>query len=81
MATKPDWKPWSVREQIVEDAASGLTIQFEVYPDGSPRLRIFGDCIPFGNREIVFDSNGEEAGAGTFTSGLCRPAWLDRVGE
>lgn len=76
---KPDGRPWTVREQIVEDPASGLTIQFEVMPDGSPRLRLFGD-LPHGNREIVFDHAGREVGAGTSTQGLCRPAWMTEVG-
>lgn len=75
MSIKPDAKWWSVREQIIEDPASGLTFQFEVMPDGSPRLRVFGD-LPFGNREFVFNADGEEAGAGTAVGGLCRPAWL-----
>jgi hypothetical protein len=79
MALKPDGKFWTVREQIIEDPASGLTFQFEVMPDGKPRLRVFGDKLRFGNREIIFDENGEEAGAGTATAGLCRPAWLERV--
>lgn len=76
---KSDGKRWTVREQIIEDPASGLTFQFEVMPDGEPRLRIFGEGLPFGNREIFFDQNGEEAGGGTATAGLCRPSWLERV--
>jgi len=76
MALKPDGKPWTVREQIVEDLASGLTFQFEVMPDGEVRLRVYGDALPFGNREIIFDEKGAEAGAGTATAGLCRPAWM-----
>ncbi|MCI0703586.1 MAG: hypothetical protein L0241_21100 [Planctomycetia bacterium] len=79
MPVKPDGKLWVVREQIVEDPASGLTLQFEVDPSGNMRLRIFGDTLPYGNREILFDKNGEEAGAGTATSGLCRPSWLEEV--
>ncbi len=79
MAIKPDGGMWTVREQIVEDPASGLTFQFEVTPDGKTRLRIFGESLPFGNREIIFDQDGIEAAAGTATSGLCRPAWMCRV--
>lgn len=80
MSVKPDGRAWTVREQIVEDPASGLTIQFEVMPDGEPRLRIFGNALPFGNREIVFDANGIEAGGGTVTAGLCKPSWLEFLG-
>lgn len=80
MSVKPDGKMWEIREQIVEDPATGLTFQFEVMPNGEPRLRIFGSELPFGNREIVFDGNGEEAGGGTYT-GLCRPAWLEAAAD
>ena len=80
MSMKPDARPWTIQEQIVEDPVTGLTFQFEVLPgsDAPFRLRIFGD-LPFGNREILFDEKGAEASAGTFVAGLCRPAWLHRV--
>ncbi len=78
MSLKPDGGTWTVKEQIIEDA-SGLTFQFEVDPTGEPRLRVYGDCIPFGNREIQFSPDGKQAGAGSSTSGLCRPAWLGNI--
>jgi hypothetical protein len=79
MSVRENAKTWSVREQIVEDPVTGLTFQFEVMPDrGLPVLRIYGD-LPFGNREIIFSSQGEEAGAGSATSGVCRPGWLEKV--
>lgn len=68
-------KEWTVKEQIIEEPALGMTIQFEVMPDGKPRLRFFGENMPYGNREIVFDGCGVEAGGGTFTAGLCKPTW------
>lgn len=76
MAAKPDGKEWTIREQIIEDRVTGLTFQFEVLPNGEPRFRIFGKDLPFGNREIIFDEDGIEAGSGTATAGLCRPAWM-----
>jgi hypothetical protein len=77
MGIKQDARDWTIKEQIVEDEASGLTIQFEVVPDSTARyrLRIFGD-LPFGNREILFDAGGKEAGSGTALAGLCKPTWL-----
>lgn len=75
MPLKQQAKNWTIKEQIVTDEASGLTIQFEMLPDGEPRLRLFGENLPFGNREIMFHRDGTEAGAGTCT-GLCRPAWV-----
>jgi len=76
MVMKPDGKVWTVTEQIVDDPVSGLQYQFEVMPDGSPRLRVFGESLPFGNRELVFSDKGVFDGGGTSTSGLCKPAWM-----
>jgi hypothetical protein len=65
---------WTVEEQIVEDPASGLTFQFEVLPNGHCALRVFGN-LPFGNRELIFDSTGRKAGAGTALQGPNLPTW------
>ena len=81
MALKTNAKSWTIKEQIIEDSASGLTFQFETLPCGEFRLRIYGDSLPCGNRELMFDVAGDEAGAGTTTSVLCRPAWMERVGD
>lgn len=80
MAIKPDGKDWKIKEQIIEDPVSGLTLQFETDHENSApyRLRIFGD-LPFGNREILFDVNGAEAAAGTHPNGVCRPSWLRKA--
>jgi hypothetical protein len=75
VALKPNASNWTIKEQIIEDAASGLMLQFEIAPDGEPCLRIYGDALPFGNREVQFHRDGTEAGAGTAT-GLCRPCWM-----
>lgn len=64
-------KEWTVREQTVEDPTSGLTFQFELSPEGRPVLRVFGDALPFGNREVHFDSGGWEEMAETCL-GVCR---------
>lgn len=78
MATKPNELVCHIAEQIDEDEASGLTFQFIGCDDGTSRLRIYGD-LPYGYREIYFDSNGEEGGAGTALVSLCRPSWLHEV--
>ena len=81
MALKPNGSAMTIREQIIKDDASGLTLQFAVVAseDAPYRLRIFGDALPFGNREILFDRTGAEAGAGTSGSGACSPSWLRPV--
>lgn len=81
MAIKDGAKDWTVKEQIIEDPVSGLTIQFEVMPDGDRCLRLFGPSLHFGNRELIFDEVGKMTGSGTHTGGLCKPAWLTSLDE
>jgi hypothetical protein len=78
MPIKPNGVLCKVREQIVEDEASGLILQFEC-AEGRTRLVIVGDALPFGNREIVFDDEGREAAAGTLLGRFRRPSWLRKV--
>ncbi len=77
MPLKPDGKGMVIKEQIIEDAPSGLTFAFEKSPSGLSYLRIYGN-LPLGNREIIFDQEGRETGGGTCLVG-CRPTWLREV--
>jgi hypothetical protein len=65
MSPEPTSTLWTVREQTVEDPTSGLTLHFELSPDGQPILRVVGERLPCGNREIRFDAAGWEEGAET----------------
>ena len=78
MPIKPNGAKCTIREQIVEDIASGLTLLFEC-ENGRARLVIAGKALPYGNREIVFDQEGKEAGAGTLIGKFRRPSWLKEV--
>jgi len=78
MAIKPTGKPCLIREQIIEDPVSELTLQFEAFDNGTVRLCIYGD-LPFGNREFIFDENGELGGTGTALAGRCQATWLRNV--
>jgi hypothetical protein len=78
MPIKPNGALCKVREQIVEDDASGLILQFEC-SNGRTRLIIAGASLPFGNREILFDDEGREAAAGTLLGSFHRPSWLRKV--
>ena len=78
MPVKPNGLKCSIREQIVDDVASGLTLMFECN-SGRSRLVIAGKLLPYGNREILFDSDGREAGAGTLVGDFRRPSWLKGV--
>jgi hypothetical protein len=79
MALKPNGLVCNVREQIVEDSASGLILQFEC-AEGCLRLVIAGESLPFGNRELIFDLEGREAAVGTLVGEFRRPSWLRKVG-
>lgn len=78
MPVKPNGSLCSIREQIVEDVATGLILQFECI-DGRTRLVIAGEQLPFGNREIIFDKEGREAASGTLLGQFRRPSWLKRI--
>jgi hypothetical protein len=75
MPLKPNGALCRVREQIIEDAASGLTLQFEC-DHGRLRLVIAGKVLAHGNRELLFDEEGREAAAGTLIGEFRRPSWL-----
>lgn len=62
-----------IQDQIIEDAASGLTIQFETVGDGTMRMRLFGECLLLGNRDFAFGQHGEHVGSGTATVGPMKP--------
>jgi len=70
VVVKKNAKTLKVKEQVIIDLVSGLTIQFEGMPDRTTRMRIAGENLPFGNRELILNAEGEEAGAGTYLSGL-----------
>ena len=78
MPCKPNGALCRVREQIIEDAPSGLILQFEC-DDGRLRLVIAGRAMSIGNREILFDQEGREAAAGTLIGEYRRPNWLKSV--
>lgn len=81
MAVKPNAQICAIKEQIIEDPLTGLTIQFAVMPDDAEcpvRIKIFGP-LPMGNRELMFSPSGEWNGTGTAVGGACKPSWLREV--
>jgi hypothetical protein len=78
MPLKPNGATCQVREQIIEDTATGLILQFEC-SDGRLRLVIAGNSLALGNREILFDDQGREAAAGTLVGEFRKPTWLKGV--
>jgi hypothetical protein len=78
MPLKPNGALCRVREQIIEDAATGLILQFEC-DDGRLRIVLAGKVLSAGNRELLFDDQGREAGAGTLAGEFRRPNWLKPI--
>ena len=74
MPIKPLARLCYIREQIVEDLPSGLTLQFEAV-EGGVRLTIAGKALQ-STREIVFDTEGGAAKTGTSQHAFRRPSWL-----
>jgi hypothetical protein len=60
---------WVIKEQTVTDPVSGLTLEFEVSADGEPHLHLYGDCLVFGNRTIMFHLDGQAATGETMIPG------------
>jgi len=63
-----------IREQIVEDLPSGLTLQFELV-EGGVRLTIAGKSLA-ANREILFDAEGRLLQVRAPKHSFRRPSWL-----
>lgn len=63
MALKPNARTCWIREQMVEDLPSGLTLRVESREDGT-HLVIAGRALPGGRREILFDSEGRAVEVG-----------------
>jgi hypothetical protein len=65
---KNDAKTLHIREQIWFNDSTGLTLDFVVVDNDAEcpfRLRIYGDNLPFGNREFTIGADGVINGAGT----------------
>ena len=74
MPLKPLAEMCRIREQIVEDPPSGLTLQFELV-EGGVRLTIAGKCLA-ANREILFDAEGRLLKMRAAKHAFRRPSWL-----
>ncbi len=74
MPIKPLARLCTIREQIVEDLPSGLTLQFEAF-EGGVRLTIAGKALQ-SSREIVFDTEGGAVKTQAGKHAFRRPSWL-----
>ena len=62
-----------IKEQIIEDPVTGLTIQFEAVPGGEYRVRLFTPVIPLGTANTLFDKEGTRWARGTLTTAYADP--------
>ena len=66
---KDNSKEICLKEQVLYEDASGLTLEFvavendETFPY---RIRIYGENLPYGNREIFINREGKIDGGGTY---------------
>lgn len=61
-------KSLRIKEQYINDMVSELTLIFEVTPSGEGRLCLYGDNLPFGNRDFQFSREGKLLETGTATN-------------
>ena len=76
MPIKPRGQTCRIREQIVEDLPSGLTLQFEALEGGGVSLTIAGKALGGGNRQILFDGEGQAIQTRASAQAFRRPSWL-----
>lgn len=59
---------FTINDQVVADPLSGLTFEFKTIDMKEGKLfkiSIYGDNLPFGNRDLYFNENGVFDGTGT----------------
>ena len=75
---KPGGKTFQLKEQIIEDPVTGLTLWIRK-AGPSWTLTLIGDCLEFGNRDLNFSAEGELVGAGTAVCCSPKASWLKGV--
>ena len=69
---KQNAKTAKIKEQVINDLVTGLTLIFRVTPSGEARLHLLGDNLPFGNRDFQFDRNGNLSSSFVISNGYKR---------
>ena len=73
-------KYFKIKEQTIDDSkVTGLTLRFEKRTCGEFEIYICGDNLKFGNRTLVFDADGDFAGAGTYLGQDSCPSWVKSI--
>ena len=60
-----------IKEQIINDLVTELTLIFRAFPNGEAQLQLLGDNLPFGNRDFQF-KDGKLVGTGTGVKNCCK---------
>lgn len=58
-----------IKEQIINDLPTELTIIFKALSNGESTMQLKGSILPFGNRNFQFGPEGELVGTDTVLSG------------
>jgi len=69
---KQNAKTLHIKEQLIHDLVTGLTLVFRVAPDGESCIQLLGDNLPFGNRDFQFGKDGKLVGTGTGVRNCCK---------
>lgn len=54
-----------LREQTFTDLPSGLSFTIRSLPDGTTLMKVEGDCLPLGNRDLIFGRDGVVGASGS----------------
>lgn len=55
----------NIKEQVIKDLVTGLTLTFKKETTGGTLLHITGGILPHKNRDFTFSPNGDCDGRGT----------------
>lgn len=69
---KQNAKTLHIKEQLINDQVTGLTLIFQVTSGGEANLQLLGDNLLFGNRDFQFDTGGRLVGTGTGVRSCCK---------
>ena len=63
---------WIIKPQILREP--GIVLEFSTNKNGTPILRLWGEGLPCGNRDISFSDDGSYSGSGTNLLGVPLPS-------
>lgn len=80
METRIYGKTIKIKEQVIKDLVTGLTIIFKAVSNGEGRMWLRGSILPFGNRDFQFSPEGELVGTCTCTKDCGATGYSEEIG-